>query len=198
MRMRTRIGMLLVLLFTGAVVSAQSVGIGASVHLSENIITNYLYDGTELYTNRVPQMRVPIHAGNLVFEPEFGFVQVRSKLESETEANEGKLINGLYVLNFYLRYQLINDMFRHGPGIRLGVNYLEYKQKFDGETVVEAYRNQIIGILYSAEHLFSDHFSIGGEAQLNYTFLDDYGDSSLTVKSGLLNTSAKIIFRWYP
>ena len=54
-----------------------------------------------------------------------------------------------------------------------------------------------VGPVIGAEYLFSEYFSLGGEVQLNYISIGQYGDSNSNKSQSYISTKAIILLRCY-
>jgi hypothetical protein len=73
-----------------------------------------------------------------------------------------------------------------------------YKNKWDGhiETDDDSKTDFYIGPVIGGEYLFTDHLSLGGEVQLNYTSYGRYNED-VDVSESLISTKTLIFVRWY-
>ncbi|MBN1351715.1 outer membrane beta-barrel protein [candidate division KSB1 bacterium] len=213
--MKTKITILLLCFFAVTHLAQAQVhkfGLGGSLH-SEPAFLSVGDDEFSLYYlgifgSLTPLLRIPLKVSEtVIIEPEIGFWHASDKYESKDSEYkyERKSSFNFYTLNLYLRLPRRYDSMILYPGLRLGVKYAEQKEKITGDGLyiedeedLEVDRNWVFGVLYGGEYFFNDHFSLGGEAQFNYSIVgreeDEYGKSS----SSLMHTSANFIFRWYP
>jgi len=77
-------------------------------------------------------------------------------------------------------------------GGRLGLVRMSYSNENDDDSKIDFYIGPAIG----GEYFFTDHLSLGGEAQLNYTFMGqfEYDDD---VSESLISSKTLIFVRWY-
>jgi len=181
--------------------AAPQVGFGGSIHIEPAYLFEIYDYGDLVYLGigMTPTIRMPIVISDgFSVEPEFGIWHSMDKYESDNSDYKRIGNFGIYTLNVYFKFtKRLNSMLLY-PGIRLGIQYAESKVKrtgegYDDDPYISADRNQVLGLLYGGEYFFNSNFSLGGEAQINYTLIDKNENSS----SSLITTSANFIFRWY-
>lgn len=97
--------------------------------------------------------------------------------------------------------------FRYYYGIYLGFIFSSYERiyssEYDNDTINKSKTDFLIGPVFGGEHMFSDHFSLGGELQLNYVSIGQYkdkdavGEESSERSESALSTRAVIVLRCY-
>jgi hypothetical protein len=199
--MRNHLAMAIILLVTFNFAFAQDkqMGLGGSIHVERS----YLFLGDIDNSVLTPLIRIPIILSpTFILEPEFGMEQARSKYTSKGSDVESNSTVSFYTFNLYFKLPKQIKSLRLYPGIRIGINYGEMKSKTsnnnpDNETRVRSEHNLVYGLLYGGEYFLSDNFSLGGEAQLNYTRFETEKTSWGEIKSSMIHTCANFIFRWY-
>jgi len=139
---------------------------------------------------------VPIAASpTLRVEPEFGYFRATEEEKNGTTetmtADSWRIGLGIFPLTTY-------DSFTLYYGARIG--YISQTITFEAGSVdlEETTTGYYIAPVLGGEHSFSNHFSIGGEAQIVYADLSS--DSEFTdveVTRSLLNTRALVFFRFF-
>ncbi len=195
-----RSSQLLVFLFAcglSVALTAQTFGIGGTLPL-ENVFPNrQAYTLPTLPSS--PLISLPLYRdGQWMIEPAFGMTQRRDE-ENIGDAATLKTVDSIYLLHCAFRYNLGDSTFRHGPGFRVGINYVERAQTFNQEStrVSGVTRNQVLGVMYYAEYFLNPACSLGGEAQLSYTKLDPSSEDSMLTQSRLIQLSMHVTLRWY-
>jgi hypothetical protein len=194
---------LLALVFFVSCASAQDsqfkIGIGVSLNptamfSSGTIATIYLPVGlTDIY--------VPIMAStNIRVEPDAGIFTYSSEVSGSSSSKFSGTYFRLGIGLFYVRPVEASFDFYVGP--RLGILASSSSTRYGNSaesTLSET--DFFIGACVGGEYLFSRHFSMGGEAQLNYISYGkpDYSSSPNTSSRNqtALTNNALIFFRWY-
>jgi len=145
---------------------------------------------------------IPITLNNSKrIEPEFGIYSYSSESTSEGYSIENsstitRLGLGLLFLKPY------SDNFNASFGLRIGLLSHSTTSKYNGETSSRDQSDLYIGIVVGGEHMLSEHFSIGGEIQLNYI---EIGEEKRTPSASngndrsesMITNNALLFFRWY-
>ncbi|HVO72865.1 MAG TPA: hypothetical protein VMT35_02480 [Ignavibacteriaceae bacterium] len=139
---------------------------------------------------------------NIRFEPEFGYYTYSNDYNydrsSETQAYS-TLRTGLRIFCEII----MESSFKLYAGPRLGLIFTSSKFSYTGaEEEKTTELDFISGICTGGEYLFSQHFSIGGEVQLNYIILGEPesshpGFSSSSRSASETGTNTEVFFRWY-
>ena len=132
---------------------------------------------------------LPMTFGNFRLEPEIGYVRSSaSGDEQNITFSTFQLGTGLFALNrisdktnFYYGGRL--GFIRQSSEIALG--------EFDIDTESDSSTNFFLGPAMGAEHMLGDHFSVGGEAQLLYTSIDNEDE----IDTSLIQTRATLFLR---
>ncbi|KPJ66504.1 hypothetical protein AMJ44_08255 [candidate division WOR-1 bacterium DG_54_3] len=86
-------------------------------------------------------------------------------------------------------------------GARFGLVHISSysKDRWNGYSERDRSKTDLrVGPAIGGEYFFADHFSLGGEAQLNYTFVGQFdGDDDYDVAESLISTKTLIFVRWY-
>ncbi len=133
----------------------------------------------------------PITFGNFRIEPEIGYIR------SAQSDDNVSITNSTFQLGSgFLGLHEIVDRTRLYYGARLGLSHSSVEADFNGEFAPddesESRTNFYIGPALGTEYMPNDHFSLGGEAQLLYTSIDD-PDSDIS----LINTRTTLFVRVY-
>lgn len=137
----------------------------------------------------------PIRNGNMLFEPEIGLARVsQQEGTNETETSLWRVGLGL-LMETGEREQL-----RPYIGARAGIlkGSTEFTSPFGPPPKISIDGWYVIGMA-GAQHYFTRHFSLGGEAQLMHQSLDAEatGGFNSTVSASGLSTQAVMTIRWY-
>lgn len=132
-----------------------------------------------------------IGSSNYRFEPEIGFWRYTSSSDNHKSTyNNLRLGCGIFPIttqkgktNLYYGFRL---------GIVHSTTSSEYNSDDDRESKTDFYIGPSIG----GEYFFNDHFSIGGEAQLNYISIGQFNGDNDYKESVIVNKNT-IVLRWY-
>ena len=86
-------------------------------------------------------------------------------------------------------------------GARLGLVRISYSSEYTWNGHTESDEDSktdfYIGPTIGGEYFFTDHLSLGGEAQLNYTFIGQFDNGDDDVSESLISSKTLIFVRWY-
>lgn len=86
-------------------------------------------------------------------------------------------------------------------GARFGLVHISYSYKYSSndynEDDEDSKTDFYIGPAIGGEYFFTDHLSLGGEAQLSYAFIDQLGHNDKDVSESLISSKTLIFVRWY-
>lgn len=194
------------LLTIQAPASAQDTRVGIGVGIgSQNLALSPSLDDVALSSPLgLASVYLPITLSSLRIEPEVSFLRASSSTESgdfetSTTSTAVVLASGVFAGqqrgNTYLYY-----------GGRLGVSFSSTTEESsfgnDSNEETTSRTNFFVGPAVGGEYFFSDHFSLGGEAQLRYLSIgepqtDDDDDEETDESNSLLRTLATFFVRWH-
>ncbi len=184
--------LLVCFLGTGFAQESKKVGIGVALFDLMQLFETVMSDGIGANATIV----VPVFmSANFRLEPEIGyFTATQEETNGDTEtstATSWRIGVGIFPQKTY-------DDFILYYGGRVG--YLSQSEKYEEGTYnyEENTSGFFIAPAIGGEHFFSDHFSIGGEAQLVYATLDgDNNQNDDKISLNLFNTRVLAFFRFY-
>ena len=165
------------------------------------------------------QVLLPVGLGNLYFpliigssfklEPEFGLLRLSEKTTAGTTSTESSAtLTRLGIGAFWVTP--IRESFRAYVGPRVGIVRNSESSRFGTQPESKVTQtNLVLELATGGEHLFSSHFSLGGEVRLGYI---NVGESKVTPtpptptptppppvdrSESILTTNALILLRWY-
>jgi hypothetical protein len=178
------------------------VGVGASVNAS-SIVTFNLVNANVVFPVGFMNILVPISFSHFRLEPEFGDFAMTSEVKSSSitvTERQGIIRMGLaahYIHNF-------GDLSQFYVGPRFAVFMVNSSSGASNNPNDEetSWTDVLIGASLGGEYLFSKHFSIGAEVQMNYI---SHGDPEVKPEPSLkqeesgsiLSNNAALIVRWY-
>ena len=155
---------------------------------------------------------LPVGLGNIYFpliigssfklEPEFGLLRLSEKTTDGTTSSESSAtLTRLGIGAFWVAP--IRESFRAYVGPRVGIVRNSESSRFGtGPERKVTQTDLVLELVTGGEHLFSSHFSLGGEVRLTYI---NVGEREVTPPSpspsqqsrSILTTNALILLRWY-
>jgi hypothetical protein len=190
---------LLAALLLAAPAQAQPEGtkFGIGVSLIQSVIAPD-FEELQFGTVALSNIYVPIIIGSsFKLEPEIGFY----RLSEEEDTFEGTLTQWRFGLGaFYYLPAAASVRVYVGPRVGLQLTSLSAEEDVDlefGET------DFVFGLALGGEYFFSDHFSLGGEVQLNYVSLGepdvevDGVDQDFDLSRNFISNNGLILMRWY-
>ena len=140
-------------------------------------------------------MPIPISPGFRI-EPEIGFWQHSYSSEDgrDREYSYRVLVFGCGV------FSMTNKGKVHVYyGARLGVVHISHylDDRWNGHLDRDDSKTDLrVGPAIGGEYFFANHFSLGGETQLNYTFVGQFDDDD-DVSESLIASKTLVFVRWY-
>ncbi len=128
-------------------------------------------------------------------EPEFGYWRYSYSSENgfEYSRSYSNLRFGLGV--FPMRQ---TDKVVLYYGLRLGLIFTSWSEESNGDKEDDSRTDFSIGPALGGEYFFSDHLSLGGEAQLNYIFVGQWDyDDDIDRSESIISNRALLFVRWY-
>jgi hypothetical protein len=135
---------------------------------------------------------LPVVTPSFRLEPEIGLLRGSSSDDNfESTSTAFSVGSGLF-----LNRPVEASTMLYG-GVRLGAVFLSesFESEF-GDDDDESRTDFFVGPAAGGEHFFSEHFSLGGEAQVLYTSFGEE-DEEDDVSSSVLRTRAIFFVRWY-
>lgn len=190
---------LLAALILAAPAQAQPQGtkFGIGVSLIQGVIAPN-FEELQFGTVALSNIFVPIILGsNFKLEPEIGFY----RLSEDEDTFEGTLTQWRFGLGAFY-YLPATESVRVYVGPRVGLQLTSLSAEEDVELELGE-TDLTFGLALGGEYFLSDHFSCGGEVQLNYVSLGepdvevDGVDQDLDVSRSVISNNALILVRWY-
>ena len=190
--------LLLLLISTGLAQSSGKVGIGVAILDFGKLVEMSMSDGIANATITVPFLMSPTFR----LEPEVGYF-------SGTQKQEGQIGPGLsytweakaiaWNIGVGIFPQKVFDAFTLYYGGRVGYMSVKMTEELTGDPDWESTSSGFyIAPAVGGEHNFSEHFSIGAEAQIVYAALtNEETDRDDDVDLTFLSTRALVFFRFY-
>ena len=167
---------------------------------------------TAIFTGDGDLVLLPVGLGNIYFpliigssfklEPEFGLLRLSEKTTDGTTSSESSAtLTRLGIGAFWVTP--IRESFRAYVGPRVGIVRNSESSRFGtGPERKVTQTDLVLELVTGGEHLFSSHFSLGGEVRLTYI---NVGEREVTPPSpspsqqsrSILTTNALILLRWY-
>lgn len=142
---------------------------------------------------------IPIHAGSVTWEPEFGLFKFSTSSSGGGFSSEDSFTNLRLGLGILFDLTARGDLHPYfGP--RLGIARSSSKSTAGGPGTSSTQTNWYIGAALGAQHYFASHFSLGGEVQLTRTSLGEpktEPPSSGSQSGSMVHTTALMLLRWY-
>jgi hypothetical protein len=135
---------------------------------------------------------LPVVTPSFRLEPEIGLLRGSSS-DDDFESTSTAFSMGA---GLFLNRPMDASTLLYG-GVRLGTLFLSdtIESEFGDED--ESRTDFFVGPSAGGEHFFSDHFSLGGEAQVLYTSFGDEEDEGEDASRSVLRTRALFFVRWY-
>ncbi len=170
------------------------VGLDPSAIISTDVVVSFLPVG-------LGSVYVPvIIQGRYKIEPGIGFFRYKRSWVQGDRFSETKTT--LWHLGLGLLYMFApGRSLRPYVGPRVTYSKWSEKEELDSSESKISSSDWIIGLVTGGEYFFSDHFTLGGELQLNYIALgqasrDGFPDDS-GVSERILNINSLIVLHWY-
>ena len=184
------------------------VGVGVSIDPPRLFMTG----GSNVYSNVLTPVNiyVPIGFSHVRIEPEIGMYSYSNQSTLTGTTGEQNLsivhagVGGFYLIS-------MDSQARLYVGPRVGLNFISSKFSSSGPSGTFSSETSetdvVVGVNIGGEYLLSSHFSVGGEAQLNYL---SFGKQDNTVSPApvftnpspdesrhLISTNVLFFFRWF-
>ncbi|MGB2697626.1 MAG: hypothetical protein WBD28_07185 [Candidatus Zixiibacteriota bacterium] len=170
-----------------------SFGIGVS--MGREILMFYDQGGVTLFDYPSFYMPILISPGFLI-EPEIGLWRHSYSKENGTDR---KTSYRVFVLGCGIFSMTNKGKVNVYYGTRFGFVHISscFDDRWNGHSEYDRSKTDLrIGPAIGGEYFFADHFSLGGEAQLNYTFVGQF-DNDDDVSESLISSKTLIFVRWY-
>ncbi len=192
--------MLMIILLTNNPLFAQykTKGIGLGISLGKEFL-----GGTELNISLLdfPSFYVPIIlSSTFKLEPEIGFYSYSMSIEDPNEGWEKVEYYNIFSLGLGIFPLKQYDKVIINYGVRLGLIHYSLEESLDDKEVEKSSKTDyIISPSTGGEYFFNEHFSLGGEIQLNLIFVGQYDDDYYDINVSETITKSKALFflRWY-
>ena len=152
---------------------AIKVGIGLAYEPSNFQIISEMTQFSQFYPI---SLRIPVHAGNIKFEPEIGIYSGNRSATFEGDTDEDGISLTRVGAGIYYASTVMDQMSLH-VGPRLGIQSISFtsESKMDGETLsTEASRSDFfVGLVLGVEYFLHPRFSMGIEGGLEYVSIGD-------------------------
>lgn len=188
-----------------ATADAQERGVTFGIGTSLNPTAIFSGDGgLALFNVGLGNIYFPLIIGSsFKLEPEFGLLRLSEKTTDGTTSSESSAtLTRLGIGAFWVTP--IRESFRAYVGPRVGIVRNSESSRFGtGPERKVTQTDLVLELVTGGEHLFSSHFSLGGEVRLTYI---NVGESKVTPPSlpspseqsrSILTTNALILLRWY-
>jgi hypothetical protein len=132
---------------------------------------------------------------NFRLEPEFGFWRYSYSRKNDFEYSDShtSIRPGIGFFSMTQRDKVILYY-----GLRLGFIFNFLSDESNGDKDDDSRTDFSIGPALGGEYFFSDHLSLGGEAQLNYIFVGQWDyDDDIDRSESLIANRALFFVRWY-
>ena len=173
-------------------------GLGFGVSLGKEFL-----GGTELNISLLdfPSFYVPIIlSSTFKLEPEIGFYSYSMSIEDPNEGWEKVEYYNIFSLGLGIFPLKQYDKVIIHYGVRLGLIHYSLKDCLDDKKVEKSSKTDyIISPSTGGEYFFNEHFSLGGETQLNIVFVDQYDDYyyDIDVSETIIKSKVLFFLRWY-
>ncbi len=204
--MRSRLWLAGIAMLTiAATADAQERGVTFGIGTSLNPTAIFAGDdGLALFNVGLGNIYFPLMIGSsFKLEPEFGLLHASDKTTDGTSSSESSgTLTRLGIGAFWVTP--IRESFRAYVGPRVGI--VRDSETFSPGTGPErkvTQTNLVLELVTGGEHLFSSHFSLGGEVRLTYINVGErkatppFPPSPSEQSRSILTTNALILLRWY-
>jgi hypothetical protein len=82
-------------------------------------------------------------------------------------------------------------------GLRLGITRTSSSWESDGDSDDASKTDFYIGPGFGGEYFFTDHLSLGGEAQMNYISVGQWSDEDADISRSVISNNTLVFLRWY-
>jgi hypothetical protein len=197
------------LLFAGtAQAQSDGVKVGIGVSLIQATLTPDLEGGETFGTVALGDIFIPIHFGrSFKVEPWLGLFRFKEKTEVTGFTSDEKVMQWRFGTGLYFMFPTSESFVPYvGPRIGLLLTSFSDDETFNGSSdKFELSETDLqIGLALGGEYLFSEHFSLGGEVQLNYTSIgeptikqDGTEVTGGSLSRNLFSNAASILARFY-
>lgn len=125
-------------------------------------------------------------------EPEIGYYRIKNKRGSfESTTSNLRIGIGLFFIQRYKK-----SIIQIGGRAGLIKNSYSSKSSYPDNNSDRTKEDYYFGLTSGGEYLFTNHLSLGGEAQLNYIKFDNYDDNDDS-SIYIISTRALVILRFY-
>ncbi|OQX95237.1 hypothetical protein B6I21_06470 [candidate division KSB1 bacterium 4572_119] len=175
---------------TNQVAKKPKIGIGVSISDIKDIYQLFSSGPT------APQIFFPVKfSSSFMIEPGFGYFQVKEEGgSSESTTSIYSFGIGLFPMNH-------NGSLTYYYGIRLGLTGGSSKYEYSSGDYTDEEKSTISGYFAApavgAEYFFSEHFSLGGEAQFRYITYTEEEDGEDDSTYTMMGTRTLLFIRWY-
>ncbi len=193
------------MLTIAATADAQERGVTFGIGTSLNPTAIFAGDGDlALFNVGLGNVYFPLIIGSsFKLEPEFGLLRFSEKTTDGTTSSESSgTLTRLGIGAFWVSE--IRESFRAYVGPRVGIVRDSETSRFSTQPERKVTQtNLVLELVTGGEHLFSSHFSLGGEVRLTYINVGErevtppFGPSPSEQSRSILTTNALILLRWY-
>jgi len=184
--------------FSFAQTEESSVQFGFGVNLSREVPTFTSSENMEtvILPIDLANFSFVIRGKNFRIEPSLGYFY------GSSESSSNQFISEISTSNFRLgaviaynnsSFESMN--FYYGIDIGVILSSISATSSYSNESVDESKTDFFIGPAIGGEYMFNRYFSLGGEINLNYISVGNYGDDDST--TWLLSTRGAVYLRWY-
>jgi len=184
--------------FSFAQTEESSVQFGFGVNLSREVPTFTSSENMEtvILPIDLANFSFVIRGKNFRIEPSLGYFY------GSSESSSNQFISEISTSNFRLgaviaynnsSFESMN--FYYGIDIGIILSSISATSSYSNESVDESKTDFFIGPAIGGEYMFNRYFSLGGEINLNYVSVGNYGDGDST--TWLLSTRGAVYLRWY-
>jgi hypothetical protein len=201
--MKTIVSTLLFLvmtIFSSAQTEASNVQFGFGVSLTREVPTFASTEEMDIMTLPIDlaNFSLVIKGKNFRIEPSLGYFTGSSDYSNGQYHSESSISNFRIGAVIAYNNSAIESMnFYYGIDIGVILSSLSASSSTSNESTDESKTDFFVGPAIGGEYMFNRHFSLGGEINLNYISVGNYGDSEGDNTTWLISTRGAIYVRWY-
>jgi len=143
---------------------------------------------------------VAIRGTNFRFEPTLGYFRFSSSSSASPPFGPSEFKSSNWRVGAVLALARPRESMNCYYGVNVGFVFSSIKSEFDNDSSSDSKTDFYIGPAIGGEYLFGNgDFSLGGEIQINYISIGDFGDGNSGFEESLsaISTKGMIIVRWY-